>query len=177
MANYTPPASFSTSHATNTSQAPSSSALPPEISPSTLDTLPILASILSRLQTGTTSSSTTAAAAAASLTQNGSPHVSQSQTLQAASTSSPFPAAGFVGSSGPKDLQTGPLTTKDIPAATDDLKSGLKKARLLVAQLPDMDRGVDEQEVEIRELEARIEEQRRVLDGLKAVGSGGLVDT
>jgi len=36
---------------------------------------------------------------------------------------------------------------------------------------------VDEQEVEIRELEARIEEQRRVLDGLKAVGSGGLVDT
>jgi len=57
------------------------------------------------------------------------------------------------------------------------LKSGLKKARLLVAQLPDMDRGVDEQEVEIRELEARIEEQRRVLDGLKAVGSGGLVDT
>jgi RNA polymerase II transcription mediator complex subunit 9 len=69
------------------------------------------------------------------------------------------------------------LTTKDIPAATDDLKSGLKKARALVAQLPDMDRGVEEQEVEIRELEARIEEQRRVLEGLKAMAGGGLVET
>jgi hypothetical protein len=167
MANYTPPASFSTSHATATSQAPSSSALPPDISPATLDTLPILASILSRLQTGPSS-----ATAALPLTQNGSPHVSQSQTLHAASTSSPFASAAAT-----KDLQTGPLTTKDIPAATDDLKSGLKKARALVAQLPDMDRGVEEQEVEIRELEARIEEQRRVLEGLKAMGGGGLVET
>lgn len=40
-----------------------------------------------------------------------------------------------------------------------------------------MDRGVEEQEVEIRELEARIEEQRRVLEGLKAMAGGGLVET
>jgi RNA polymerase II transcription mediator complex subunit 9 len=42
----------------------------------------------------------------------------------------------------------------------------------LVAGLPDMERGVEEQEVEIRELEVRIREQRRVLEGLKAMGGG-----
>lgn len=45
-----------------------------------------------------------------------------------------------------------------------------------VARLPDMERGVEEQEVEIRELEARIREQRRVLEGLKAMGGGGKVE-
>ena len=39
-----------------------------------------------------------------------------------------------------------------------------------------MDRRVEEQEVEIRELEARIQEQRRVLEGLKALGGGGTVE-
>lgn len=40
-----------------------------------------------------------------------------------------------------------------------------------------MDRGIDEQEVEIRELGERIAEQRRVLEGLKAMGGGGPVET
>lgn len=57
------------------------------------------------------------------------------------------------------------------------MKSGLKRARALVAQLPDMERGVEEQEGEIRELEARIAEQRGVLLGLKAMGGGGVVET
>ncbi len=40
----------------------------------------------------------------------------------------------------------------------------------MVAALPDIQRDIREQEVEIRELEMRIEEQRSVLQGLKAVG-------
>ena len=40
-----------------------------------------------------------------------------------------------------------------------------------MSQLPDIDRGIEEQEEEIRELEARISEQRRVLEGLKALGA------
>lgn len=36
--------------------------------------------------------------------------------------------------------------------------------------LPDVDRTVDEQEVEIRELEERIADQKRVLEGLRNVG-------
>jgi hypothetical protein len=57
------------------------------------------------------------------------------------------------------------------------LKSGLKKARALVALLPDMGRGTEEQQEEIRELEERIKEQRGVLRGLKAMGGGGGVET
>lgn len=38
----------------------------------------------------------------------------------------------------------------------------IQNARLAVAELPDMDRTIDEQEAEIRELEERIEKQREV---------------
>lgn len=37
-------------------------------------------------------------------------------------------------------------------------------------ELPDMDRTIDEQMEEIGELEARIKEQRKVLEGLRAIG-------
>lgn len=66
----------------------------------------------------------------------------------------------------------GPITTKDIPAATDSLKHGLQKARALVKELPDMHRTVEEQEEDIRELEAKIKAQRKVLMDLKNVGLG-----
>lgn len=39
-----------------------------------------------------------------------------------------------------------------------------------VKELPDMDRSVEEQEVEIRELEEKIRRQREVLVGLREVG-------
>jgi len=74
-------------------------------------------------------------------------------------------------------LHSGPLTTKDIPAETDELKAGLKRARIQVAGLPDMERSVEEQEVEIQELESKIREQRRVLEGLKAMGADAKLGT
>lgn len=65
---------------------------------------------------------------------------------------------------------TGPLNPKDIPSATDPLKHKIQKARMKARELPDMDRTIDEQMEEIGELEARIKEQRKVLEGLRAIG-------
>ena len=64
----------------------------------------------------------------------------------------------------------GALTLKDIPTATDELKHKLRKARVQVKELPDVQRSIAEQELEIRELEERIREQRRVLEGLRDMG-------
>jgi len=46
----------------------------------------------------------------------------------------------------------------------------IQNARLAVAQLPDVDRTVEEQKAEIRELEGRIERQREVLREVAGVG-------
>lgn len=45
------------------------------------------------------------------------------------------------------------------------IKQMIQNARLAVAELPDMDRTIEEQEAEMRELEERIEKQRDVLRG------------
>jgi hypothetical protein len=109
--------------------------LPEGLSPDSIDTLPVLSAILSRLQAPTTTSST-----------------------------SPL-------STSPSQLPSGgPLAIKDIPAATDELKHKLQKARAQVKELPDIDRTLAEQEEEIRELEEKIGKQRGVLEGLKEVG-------
>jgi small-conductance mechanosensitive channel len=89
-----------------------------------------------------------------------------SSTAHTASASGSPPAAS------PSQLAsgTGPLSIKDIPSATDELKHNLQRARLQIKELPDMDRSVEEQEVEIRELEEKIRRQREVLVGLRDVG-------
>lgn len=143
------PPSFTTSQTTITSSA---SNLPTDLSPSSLDTLPVLASILARLQTS--QNNLTATASPLPTTQSSSTSQPQSQTHSLALN--PF--------------STTPLSTKDIPAATDGLKHRLQKARAQVARLPDIDRGLDEQEAEIKELESKIEAQRKVLMGLRDLG-------
>ena len=65
---------------------------------------------------------------------------------------------------------TGPLTIKDIPAATDQLKHKLQRARAQVKELSDIERSVAEQQEEIRELEERIARQRDVLETLRQAG-------
>jgi small-conductance mechanosensitive channel len=124
-----------------TTPPPSLVNLPEGLTPDSIDTLPVLSALLSRLQT-------------------------PSSTAHAASTSGSPPAAS------PSQLVsgTGPLSIKDIPPATDELKHKLQKARVQVKELPDMDRSVEEQEVEIRELEEKIKKQREVLVGLREVG-------
>lgn len=62
------------------------------------------------------------------------------------------------------------LSFKDVPGATDGLKHKLQHARAQVRALPDMDRSIDEQELEISELEARIKQQRALLDRLRDAG-------
>jgi hypothetical protein len=147
MASYTPPTSFTTSQATT-------SAPPVDINPSSLDTLPILAATFARIQ----------ATNSTSLAGGSSPYP----------TSAPSNVIPAVESTTFKEtFSSEPLTTKQIPAATDGLKHRLQRTRAQVAQLPDMERTVEEQEEEMRELEQRIRQQRGVLERLKALGSGG----
>ncbi|KAM0466370.1 hypothetical protein ACHAPV_001329 [Trichoderma viride] len=62
------------------------------------------------------------------------------------------------------------LSFKDVPGATDKLKHKLQHARAQVRALPDMDRSIDEQKAEIKELETRIEMQRALLEKLRENG-------
>jgi small-conductance mechanosensitive channel len=123
----------------STPQPPSALVLPEGLSADSIDTIPVLSAILSRLQS-----------------------LSASPAANAASPPAASPAQ--IGSG------TGPLTIKDIPTATDDLKHKLQRARAQVKELPDIDRSVAEQEEEIRELEERIRRQREVLEQLKDAG-------
>jgi chromosome segregation ATPase len=118
---------------------PSLHNLPEGLSPDSIDTLPVLSAILSRLNTLSPNAAST----------SGSP-----------STASPSQLASG----------TSPLSVKDIPAATDDLKHKLQKARAQVKELPDIDRSLAEQEEEIRELEEKIRKQREVLERLRKTG-------
>jgi len=116
--------------------------LPESFSPDSIDTLPVLSALLSRLQT---------------LTPNVGTGTSASPPGQAGSPS-------FAPSS------NSPLAIKDVPSATDDLKHKLQKARVQVKELPDMQRSIGEQETEIRELEERITTQKAALDRLREAG-------
>ncbi|KIN00844.1 hypothetical protein OIDMADRAFT_93422, partial [Oidiodendron maius Zn] len=89
-------------------------------------------------------------------------NLSTPTTASSASPPTPSPSQAVSG--------TGPLTIKDIPAATDQLKHKLQRARAQVKELPDIDRSITEQQEEIRELEERIAKQRDVLEKLRQAG-------
>jgi small-conductance mechanosensitive channel len=114
--------------------------LPEGLTPDSIDTLPVLSALLARLQVPTNTNITS--------TSGSPPAASPAQVVSG----------------------TGPLTIKDIPAATDELKHKLQKARIQVKELPDIDRSLAEQEEEIRELQERIRRQRGVLENLREVG-------
>ncbi|SPO04429.1 uncharacterized protein DNG_07114 [Cephalotrichum gorgonifer] len=124
-------------------------ALPPTFSPDSLDSITELTTILSRLRSA----------------------------IQAAPGPGGIPGGTPLPSSGASPAGTGSLgkdgglSLKDVPGATDHLKHKLQKARMQVKALPDMERGMAEQEVEIKELEERIRMQREVLERLKAGGA------
>ncbi|PVH88053.1 hypothetical protein DL98DRAFT_509558 [Cadophora sp. DSE1049] len=129
-----------TSASQTTSQPASLMNLPDGLSPDSIDTLPVLSQILARLQT-------------------------PSSTSGASTAGSPPAASPSQITSG-----TGLLSIKDIPTATDGIKHKLQKARVLVKELPDMERSVKEQEEEMMELEERIRKQREILGQLREVG-------
>ncbi|KAK0384602.1 hypothetical protein NLU13_8688 [Sarocladium strictum] len=125
---------------TKTASPPTLTLLPPSFSPDSLDVLTSLAHDLARVRAG---------------------------LLLQAAASDPNP------SSQSHQQQPGPaqpLAIKDVPGATDAIKHKLQRARAVVKGLPDMGRGLDEQEREVRELEERIERQRGVLLGLRERG-------
>jgi hypothetical protein len=63
-----------------------------------------------------------------------------------------------------------PLAPKDLPTAVLEIKTRIRAALRAVEGLPDVDRSLEEQKEEIRELEERITRQKEVLAGLKNVG-------
>ena len=72
------------------------------------------------------------------------------------------------------DPSAPPLDPQNIASEASALKLRLQKAQAAVEALPDMDRSVEEQAGQIRELEERIRRQREVLAGIKARAREGL---
>ncbi|OTA82840.1 hypothetical protein M434DRAFT_16863 [Hypoxylon sp. CO27-5] len=135
-------------------------AMPEGLNPDTLDTLTELAVLLNRLRTPTSTTSGTGTTPAPTPSQPPPPappsqKSSQSQTNNGATTTT----------------NTGELSLKEIPPAADVLKHRFQKARALVRSLPDMNRGVEEQEAEIAALEARLARQRDMLTKLREMGA------
>ncbi|KAB5526373.1 RNA polymerase II transcription mediator complex subunit 9-domain-containing protein [Coniochaeta sp. 2T2.1] len=122
------------------------------LSPDLFSPLPPLSEILLRLRPPPPNTSSSSSS-------------QQQQQQPLSSPAPPNPSTPTVASS-----TTGPLSLKEVPAATDPIKHRLQRARQQVKALPDIERGVREQEEEIEELERRIEEQRRVLGVLKGMG-------
>lgn len=69
------------------------------------------------------------------------------------------------------DAGDGPLSYKEIATAAQFLKARIRKAMAECAKLGDVERGIDEQEDEIEELESRIARQRGVLGRLGGMAS------
>ncbi len=65
-----------------------------------------------------------------------------------------------------------PLEPKDLPTEVLAIKSKIRVALRVLGELPDMDRSVEEQGVEIGELEERVRRQRGVLRGLGVFAGG-----
>ncbi|KAI1172060.1 RNA polymerase II transcription mediator complex subunit 9-domain-containing protein [Nemania sp. FL0916] len=148
-------------------------ALPESLNPDALDVLSELAHLLTRLRTLPPSSSSTNNNANNATTLAGA---GRSATATPTPMPTPTPAPntlslGTTGAPSSRGGRTGELSLKEIPTATDALKHRFQRARTLVrTALPDLDRGVGDQEDEIRSLERRIERQRETLVRLREVG-------
>lgn len=144
------------------------SKLPDALSASNLDIIPVLTSILSRVQPPTRNTSSTP------LHQTGAtPSGSASFTSQPAST--------HLSHSQLRPDATSQLSIKEVPSATDGLKYRLQRARIEVTKLPGIDLGIPEQEEEIKMWEEKIRKQREQLENLrnlseKMIGGGSETD-
>jgi RNA polymerase II transcription mediator complex subunit 9 len=66
----------------------------------------------------------------------------------------------------PHTSVSSPLEPKDLPQAAVPIKLKIQRAKAAVSALPDVERTVEEQQEEIRELEGRIRNLRGVLGEL-----------
>ncbi|KAI0814120.1 RNA polymerase II transcription mediator complex subunit 9-domain-containing protein [Xylaria sp. FL0064] len=149
-------------------QAPLPLPLPEALNPDALDVLSELAHLLTRLRALPTAPST-----AAPTTTGATP----SQSTAHAATPTPTALLSSQVSASRKNGGTGigsgggELSLKEIPVATDALRHRFQRARTLVrTSLPDLERDVAAQQVEIAALEARIARQRDTLAKLREVG-------
>ncbi|KAI1821602.1 RNA polymerase II transcription mediator complex subunit 9-domain-containing protein [Xylaria intraflava] len=134
--------------------------LPETLNPDAIDVISELANLLTRLRTPATSSTTNAT-------------TTPSQLPGSQTTPAPTPFLSTTPASQKRiGGGNGELTLKEIPAATDTLRHRFQRARSLVkTSLPDLDRGLGDQEAEIAALEARIARQRDTLARLREVGA------
>lgn len=139
-----------------------SHSLPGGLSPDCIDVCSELATILARVRYIENKNSTASANGGdgAAANQSGGPSTS---TAAGAATAASSPSAGA-------NAQGGPLSTKDIAAATDPLRNKIQRARAAVHTLPDIRRSIPEQEAEIAALEEKMAQQRAVLLQLKEFG-------
>ncbi|KAI0409248.1 RNA polymerase II transcription mediator complex subunit 9-domain-containing protein [Xylaria palmicola] len=153
--------------------------LPDALNPDAFDVLSELAHLLTRLRTLPPASSTGTSTAAGGATPSQSQSQSQSQPQSQPQPHSSGAGAG-AGASHSTPTATAllaskknsELTLKEIPVAADALKHRFQRARTLVrTALPDLDRGIPDQEAEIGALEARIARQRDTLAKLRGVGA------
>lgn len=55
------------------------------------------------------------------------------------------------------------LDPKDVAHESSQIRLKLERARVMVAELPDVDKSLDEQKKEIKELEEKIERQKSIM--------------
>jgi hypothetical protein len=62
-----------------------------------------------------------------------------------------------------------PLNPKDLPTAALEIKGRIRNALREIGMLPDIDRSIEQQEQDIRDLQEKIEKQKAVLQQLAEV--------
>ena len=140
--------------------------LPESFSPDDVAVIPELREVLKRLQPPQSST-----------TLSGAPGVAAAAPSVTGTTPLPTTLAsgvgGLLGPSGPGAASasgSGPITLKEFPAATDPIKHKLQRARRTIKELPDMGRTIEEQDEEVRELQARLASQLAMLEKIKQMG-------
>ncbi|KAK3990887.1 RNA polymerase II transcription mediator complex subunit 9-domain-containing protein [Cladorrhinum sp. PSN332] len=124
--------------------------LPEGLSPDSVDLLTELTSILVKHRAATTVPNAT---------------TSTTTSTGAVTGTTPLPSGpGSGGGSG------GPLSVKELPAATDNLRHKLQRARTAMRTLNDIDRANSQQEEEIRRLEDRRRKQAGMLARIQDEG-------
>jgi hypothetical protein len=162
--------------------------IPEGLSPDAVDTLTELTSIITKLRSAQQQQNlASAGAAAASSTAGGTTAAAASGHAPAAaaahqhqerpSGTTPIAPGGVTGttplpSGGVGDSTHGPLlSAKELPAATDNLKHKLQRARAAMRTLADVHRSIAAQEAELASLEGR---RRRQADMLARTQEEGL---
>lgn len=137
--------------------------------PQTFDIIPPLHGILLRLLSQKEASNEAGAAPGATAGASGTPADAQTHGQQASSSIQGSGNSNAAQSQAPGEVPivdpnaNPPLDIKDLPSATSSVKIRIQKARGVVEGLPDVQRSVEEQQIEIDQLEDRVARLRSVI--------------